>query len=106
MELYIPNQFAGIRVGVNTVMLDTELYYSIISCLVNGEFLSELKQWRASLNDFVRISIFFLGFTLNEYRLASHFVKPISYMKMLHKYLIGEINKNQLSLLSEELIKE
>lgn len=106
MGLYNPEHFFVIRIGANTLQLDTELYYSILSYLINGELLSELKQWRASLNDFIRISIFFLGFTLNEYRLATQYVKPISYMKVLHKYLIGEIDENQLDLLNEELIKE
>lgn len=105
MRLYKPTGFSSVG-AVNTLDMDTSLYYSILSCLINWDLIPELKQWRINTNDFIRISIFFLGYTLNEYRLSSHSIKPLPYMKILHKFLIGEINEIQLELLNSELIKE
>lgn len=105
MQLYNPTNFSDTRV-VNTLNIDISLYYSLASCLLNGELIAELKQWRINASDFVRISLFFLGFVLNEYRIVETYVKPLSYMKILHKFLIGEIDKNHLELLNFELIGE
>lgn len=105
MRLYNPANFSDIR-AVNTLKVDISLYYSIASCLINEELIFELKQWRINTGDFVRISLFFLGFVLNEYRLAEAYIKPLSYMKILHKFLIGEIDENLLELLNSELIGE
>lgn len=105
VQLFNPAYFSNIR-AVNTLKLDISLYYSIASCLIHEELISELKQWRISTGDFVRISLFFLGFVLNEYRIVEQYVKPLSYMKILHKFLIGEIDENQLELLNSELIKD
>lgn len=105
MQLYNPANFSDIR-AVNTLKVDISLYYSIASCLIHKELISELKQWRINTGDFVRISLFFLGFVLNEYRLAEAYIKPLSYMKILHKFLIGEIDEIQLELLNSELIGE
>lgn len=105
MRMYNPTNFSSVKV-VNTLEMGTSLYYSILSCLINWDLIPELKQWRININDFLRVSIFFLGYTLNEYRLSSHLIKPLSYMKVLHKFLIGEIDGNQLELLNSELIGE
>ena len=105
MQLYNLANFSDIR-AVNTLKVDISLYYSIASCLIHEELISELKQWRINTGDFVRISLFFLGFVLNEYRLAEAYIKPLFYMKILHKFLIGEIDENRLELISSELTGE
>lgn len=105
MRIYNPTNFSKVRV-VNTLKVDTSLYYSILYCLIHGEIIPELKQWRVNSSDFVKISLFFLGFGLSEYKLNIAYIKPVSYMKILHKFLIGEIDENQLELLNSELIGE